>query len=184
VRNRNLLERWRKWRRRRPLVLPLGLLVAVLVAVNAGGWGSGVGVGRGRVGKDLAEARSRCTMANGCWRGPVCQCRESVAISVTTSPPRRPAGPNWCATWKKPSTEPAAERRLIISTLFVERLGFAIVDPSLPEQQARDLEARCRSLWERRNQLLAAQGIGAGQEAEQRLQTDLLDLAVIGTTSV
>src|SRR5205814_1891280 len=53
----HLLERWRKWRRRRPLVLPLGLLVAVLVAVMVGlgflVWASV----EGWVGKDLAEAR-------------------------------------------------------------------------------------------------------------------------------
>jgi hypothetical protein len=37
VRNRSLLERWRKWRRRQPLALPLLLLLAVLLAAAVGG---------------------------------------------------------------------------------------------------------------------------------------------------
>src|SRR5262249_17882115 len=65
---------------------------------------------------------------------------------------------------------------------LVERLGFAIVDLSLPSKQAQALDTRCRSLWEKRELLLRHKEPGLGQEAEQRLQTDLLDLVVIWAT--
>src|SRR5262245_60567688 len=54
VPNRSLRERWRKWRRRQPLALPLGLLLVVLLGAGLYAWGSA----QRRKWEDLAEARA------------------------------------------------------------------------------------------------------------------------------
>src|SRR5262249_25701338 len=54
VRNRSRRERWRKWRRRRPLALPLGLILAVIMGTGILAW---LTVQR-RTEENLAIARS------------------------------------------------------------------------------------------------------------------------------
>jgi serine/threonine protein kinase/tetratricopeptide (TPR) repeat protein len=182
VRNRNLLERWRKWRRRRPLVLPLVLLLAVFV-VMMGGLGLLVwSWDRLRVEKDRAQAQESLQdgqrlLDEGRFARAVERLKFGHDLAATM------AG----GTELERDLEEAlhrARRGEAAQSLHevVERLGFAVVDPSLPPREARDLEAKCRSLWERRHKLLRSRGAGLGEEAEQRLQTDLLDLAIIGTT--
>jgi tetratricopeptide (TPR) repeat protein len=60
----------------------------------------------------------------------------------------------------------------------VSHLGFLLSADGFPPRQAQELEKRCRSLWEQRDQILdAGKGSALSAAEEGQLRTDLLDLA-------
>ncbi|HKB37733.1 MAG TPA: tetratricopeptide repeat protein, partial [Gemmataceae bacterium] len=175
VPNRSLRERWRKWRRRQPLALPLGLLLVVLLGAGLYAWGSA----QRRKGEDLAEARAALQegerlVEEGEFARALDRLHHGRDLAASAHGEDE-------LLHELASAADRARRGHNAQKLhaLVELLGFAVVDESLASQSARELEGRCRSLWEQRDRLLQRKGQGLGPEAERRLQTDLNDLVAI-----
>src|SRR5439155_19680353 len=117
-----------------------------------------------RVGKDLAEARESLQegerlLAEGKFSHAVDRLERGHDLAAATF-----GGDALAQDLEKAlnrARRGQTARRLHID---VVRLGFAVVDPLLPSKQAQELEARCRSLWERRELLLEHEEPGLGRE--------------------
>jgi tetratricopeptide (TPR) repeat protein len=64
---------------------------------------------------------------------------------------------------------------------IADRFRFLYGAEFAPSERTRALEARCRDYWEKRELIVGRLGTELEPEVEQRIQVDLLDLAVLGT---
>jgi eukaryotic-like serine/threonine-protein kinase len=171
VANRSLVERWRKWRRRRPYTLALlGALFALLLAGLAG---------LDHVRRQHAEARAALERGQELLaRGQYGQSLEHLERGRALAGSLPLPGDLFCSFDRSVQDAreglAAGQRRQTVVRLHtvVEQLRMLAVAESLPEQQVRSLEQTCRELWETRDRLL-----DAGRD--ENLDNDLLDLAVI-----
>jgi eukaryotic-like serine/threonine-protein kinase len=62
---------------------------------------------------------------------------------------------------------------------IADRLRFLYGIGSLPQRELGELAARCRTIWEGRGRLIDRAGAELEPEVEQRIRTDLLDLAIL-----
>src|SRR5208337_1086367 len=62
-----------------------------------------------------------------------------------------------------------------------DRLRFSFDVQSLPVEQLGTLETRCRKIWDVRGRITEPVGGPLHLDIEQRIQTDLLDLACLWT---
>jgi tetratricopeptide (TPR) repeat protein len=171
VGNRSLPERWRKWRRRRPLALPLILTLAALLSF-------GVGLtlrmdrqaDRARVALGEAEehlAGGRYAEAERAGRGG-----EELLDGVPLRGPLRS---------RLREVRRAAERGLAADELHVlcERVRPLYTAPASAATQVRAAELRCRELWDDRDRLVRLLAGQSPTEAERRWRLDLLDLGIL-----
>src|SRR5207248_8401954 len=136
VPNRNLLERWRKWRRRRPLALPLALLLAVIMGLGVLAWSSV----QSRIGKDLAEARESLQegerlLEEGKFSHALDRLNRGYDLAAAT-----PGGDELAQDLKEALNRGHRGQTARSLHDLVERLGFDVVDPFLPSKQAQKLE--------------------------------------------
>jgi serine/threonine protein kinase/tetratricopeptide (TPR) repeat protein len=177
VPNRSLTERWRKWRRRRPLVLPLVVLLAALLGVGVALWISL----QGRERQHLDEAAGALEHGRQQLREPganVSRALETLEHGRTLAA----ATPGGAKLVGQFDDQLRAGRRLQAARHLhetVRRLGFATLGGPPSRQQIQKWEASCRSLWGQRGRLLQDKGVGLSPQEEERLRTDLLDLATI-----
>jgi tetratricopeptide (TPR) repeat protein len=180
VPNRNLPERWRKWRRRKPHALAILLLLLVMLTTAAAvGWFTFT---------ELQDRRLRVRKSLDLAREQIKQGDYERALHVLDT--------GWGTAEATPGAgefEPqfarltrAAKHGRVVQTLhgLVERLRFLPGVDDLSTEDLKQLEAKCRVLWNAREQLLAdpepAEG-GTQPLNLELLKTDLLDLAVIWT---
>lgn len=174
VPNRSLAERLRKWRRRRPHALSaLGVFLAVagLLALAADHARRRYGEPRAALREGLAwrergePARALEVLEQGRARAEALPFGQALARELEDG----------LAAARR---DLAARRRAELARdlhALAERIRFASVLDPLPAAQARDLEKRCRAVWEARPRLFdPAEGLDDGPRA------DLLDVAVIG----
>jgi serine/threonine protein kinase len=176
VANRSLPERWRKWRRRKPHMLSLYGLLAAVFAVAA----AAVAFALMHFGPRVDEA----------------------ALDLAAGQKQFKSGqyPEAMSTWQRGLSQLAewpgnqelkdklthnvhlATRAKAAQDLhhIADRFRFAYgVDPrSSPGFQG--LAAHCAAFWEKRNLILDRLGRELDTDIEQRVQLDLLDLAILG----
>jgi eukaryotic-like serine/threonine-protein kinase len=172
VANRSLLERWRKWRRRRPHALTVaGLLVVVVVAGCLALVHFGQEAIKARAaleeGRDHLQNR-RYGQAGDAWKRGL-ERADGLPFGGRLTQQLR-------------DHVHLAERLQAAQelNLFVERVRALYGADSLNTAQARAVEAHCRTFWEKRSQIVERLSSLADAEDEQ-LRTDLLDLAILWT---
>ena len=175
VPNRSPLERWRKWRRRRPLVLPLVLLLALVLIGGIASWTALQGRNRQR----LDEARAAFDLGDqqlraGNLSGALETLKRGRALATSTS--------GAAELVRRFDDRLRAGQRLQAAHQLhetVRRLAFATSGGPLPRQQLQKLDALCRRLWAERDRLLQDRGVRLSEGEEERLRADLLDLVTI-----
>jgi serine/threonine protein kinase/Flp pilus assembly protein TadD len=169
VANRSVLERWRKWRKRRPFALALfGLL---LTGLTAGGL-TAVHVQQ-RLDKArtaIAEGRERLE------KGEYEEARNAFQRGLATAEDLPFGG---ALTQELQDRLRQADRAKAVQELhlFTDRMRILYDVSALPPAEARAAETHCRALWEKRELLTRR----LASERLQQVQADLLDLAILWT---
>jgi serine/threonine protein kinase/tetratricopeptide (TPR) repeat protein len=173
VPNRSLTERWRKWYRRRPHALAVGLLVAACLAT-----GTALGVLYLR---DRSRDRSEAAAALAEGRGELEQRHYDEAVQAFDRGLDRldggPAGDPLHAELALCRRRAARAGAVAALHAQVEQMRYLYGDELLARPTLRAVEARCRAAWEARDRLLAGEALEA--ETEEQLKRDLLDAAVL-----
>jgi serine/threonine protein kinase/lipoprotein NlpI len=171
VANRSPLERWCKWRRRRPSALPLVILLLALLTVG--------GILAGHVQRQLERARTilregqdhldrgRCPEALDTFRHGT-----SLAADL-------PLGANLRRELRE--NLDLAERALAVAELhrFCERVRPLYEVDLLPLSQVRTVARHCREFWQERERIWVRLRQQPGADLELQVQRDLLDLAIL-----
>jgi tetratricopeptide (TPR) repeat protein len=167
VRNRSLAERWRKWRGRRPTLLPA---LALLLGILAAG-----GLGLARAGRQADQARTACRRGHDYldqerYAEAADSFRHGLALAEDL-----PLGADLRrrSSWGLEAAERGQAARELHD--FCERVRPLYGADHLPAAQARAAAEQCRRFWRQREQI--TRRLGAEDEA---VRTDLLDLAILG----
>jgi serine/threonine protein kinase len=167
VANRSLVERWRKWRRRRPYTLAiLGLL---LLGAAAGGR-SAVRIVRQTQAAEAALAEGAEHLEGRRYNEALDSFRYGTALAEGV--------PFHCDLMHRLDRAAQQAQRARAATelhLVCERLRPLYGADVLPADQARAVEAHCRELWQGREQIAAL----LRPESDDQLRADLLDLAIL-----
>lgn len=171
VGNRSLVERWGKWRRRRPFAAPLGMAVAALLVI---GGGLVVHADRlaDRAGASLRDGRTHAAAGRYAEAAGVLKSGEALAEGLPFHDTLR----------ADLRSERAAAVRAAAADEFhdvVEQLRVSAASEPLPAEQARTVGGRARELWDRREALSAALGGQPTAERDDRWKADLLDTGVL-----
>jgi eukaryotic-like serine/threonine-protein kinase len=172
VANRNMPERWRKWRRRRPLSLPfLALLVASAVAG---------GFVLDRAERQIENARS----AMRAGEEHLQQRQFSEAVEIFRRGIELAEGLPFCADLNNQLRERLdhAECGQAAGELhrLCEQIRPLYGSESLSKQQTRTVLSHCRALWDRRQLIARRLGSRHGADLTEQVCSDLLDLAILG----
>lgn len=177
VANRSLGERWQKWRRRQPHMLFMGALVAVVLAVA----GAALTLVVEHAGHRLEEAQS--ALADG--RKYLLHGQNADAIStlkrglsqLEALPGHHDLKSKLTARLHLATRALMAQELHRIADQF--RLLYGVEDYA--QSRLATLEVHCRAFWDRRNHILDKLGDELEPAIEQRVQLDLLDLAILGS---
>jgi serine/threonine protein kinase/Flp pilus assembly protein TadD len=174
VRNRSPIERWRKWRRRHPGALGWGVAglsivfavaIALIVSLAA------VREHDGQLRADLADGRN--LRASGQFDEAI----RTLKRGLETAKNAPAAGELTQAIHDEISL---AQRGRMANELhnLADQIRFrhGIELPS--DEDARALLQHCRTIWDQRDRLLLNGG-AFGRDTEQRVKSDLLELAVV-----
>lgn len=174
VANRSVIERWRKWHRRRPHALvrlaALGVGVSAVIAVGgllllrAHEAEAALAVGRERIEtSDWSNARSALErgLALAAYLPGCSELRRDLIIQL-----RRADRGQLAAALHEVSNQ----ARLLHGTLVGE------------PRADRSLERRLDGLWKIRGRFASRPGESLGPEVEARIRSDLVDLAVLQTS--
>jgi len=173
IRNRSLVERWQKWRRRRPAALPLAVMLgAVLLAAL-----SLLLVAYRHGSAQLQEAEN--SLANG--KELYHQRRHTEAVQVLRQGIRIAESLGRENLLHSLHQEMDRSRRANVAEKL-HNLADAFrnygADPSLLGN-LKNLEDKWRNVWEQRTWLAAAPAAGLSPAEHERVKSDLLDLALI-----
>ena len=171
VANRSLSERWRKWRRRRPLALPLVLATAALATV----WGVVVTHSDrqvDRAGTILQESKS--LLKNGRY-AEASQLAHAGEAMVEGLPFHRELRSRLRESRREAERGQAADE---LQALCEYGRPLYTAETLTPEQ-IRTAEDRCREVWVRRELLARVLGDGPNPVPESRWRADLLDLGIL-----
>jgi serine/threonine protein kinase/lipoprotein NlpI len=175
VRNRSWVERWHKWRRRRPHALTMyALTFAFLMAALAAGASAFVQINHryGEAQQNLGTGKEQ--MANKDW---------DVAIQTFTHGLNLIDAVPFSSDLQKElasQLQVAGENKSARDFhLVADKIRLQSVADSLTDRDLRDLEAGCRAAWSSAH--LIALRLGDLQEEDrQSIRRDVFDLAVLG----
>jgi serine/threonine protein kinase/tetratricopeptide (TPR) repeat protein len=175
VRNRSPVERWAKWRRRRPHTLAMAGLMALFSSAVAALAVFVFSAARQRTaGAEAALESARSHLAR----------REYVEAASDLQRGNRLLGDDLAAGGlaaeiRRGVRQAARGRAALGLHTTAERLCYAYGDDSLPSEALRTLENSCRETWQARDQLLDSGDCTLVPGDEEQLRTDLLDVAVL-----
>jgi serine/threonine protein kinase/Tfp pilus assembly protein PilF len=180
VPNRNLLERWHKWRRRKPYALHVSLILLIVPVLALGGaWAYYQPL--------LDEAHTALTegtayLHEGRHDAAVRTLERGVRLAENVPFHAELAG-LLREEWRQAEALRAnAEQAQIARELhqLADRVRLLIGNDALPPAARPGLEAACRAFWERRSELL--QRLAGDSPAHAgTVRQDLLDLALFWT---
>jgi eukaryotic-like serine/threonine-protein kinase len=171
VANRSWAERWRKWQKRRPLTMPLGLALAAVLTAGAGLIVQGDRqVGRARA--SLREAETN--IEQGRFRAATEACRTGEALlgGVPFAHQLRA---------RLADTRQSAERAQAGADLheLCEQVRPLYAAEVLPAVVARTAADNCRTLWAARADIVKRLSDLPSPSLDQQWRADLLDLGVL-----
>jgi tetratricopeptide (TPR) repeat protein len=171
VANRSMLERWCKWRRRRPLALPL------FVAVITGIFASACWVGH--------VARQTRAAENALQQGDQHLARQHFGAALeafhggAALAEGLPFNGELLERLQHGARQADQGRAAGELHKLCERVRAAYAANDLTADQARDVEDHCRSLWEQRERIVERLCRQTDHELDQQVKSDLLDLAIL-----
>jgi serine/threonine protein kinase/tetratricopeptide (TPR) repeat protein len=173
VANRSPVERWRKWRRRRPYALAILSLVLAVLTVG--------GVVLAHVNHQLHSARTalqegRAQLHHGRYGEAVATLKHGLTLA--NGLPFQGALAEELGDRLR-----LAERAQAAQELhhFVEQVRGLYGVESLAPARARAVAAHCREFWQRRRVIVQRLEHQPAPELARQVQTDLLDLAILWT---
>lgn len=170
VRNRSLRERWRKWRRRRPLTLPLVLAAAAMLAATMG-----LATRTGRQ-ADRAETIFREGMEH-LRQGRYAEAAEAFhegEVVLEEVPFRGMLRERFRAARRAATQGLAADELHATCERIRPFYAAELVTPA----QVQVVRSRCLGLWDHREEFARSMH-ALGPERGQQVRADLLDLAVL-----
>jgi serine/threonine protein kinase/tetratricopeptide (TPR) repeat protein len=175
VANRSWLERWRKWRRRRPRALALfGVTLVALLAFAAGAW-FGFSILNDRHQDALADLREGRRLLH--------ERRHEEAVRTLSRGVERIRSVPWqtALTGSLNEEMQRAARGVLADKLHctTERLRYCYGQLAVPQSELKQLATEGGRLWEDRARLADHEGPVLDAALEQRLRSDLLDLAIL-----
>jgi serine/threonine protein kinase/tetratricopeptide (TPR) repeat protein len=181
VRNRNLAERWRKWRRRRPHGVALaGMMLAVLTAAGAVALGT-----VSHFSQRIAEARTALTdgqaqLARGEWEGAI-RTLEWGRSAARGIPFHRDLADELnreldLAQQRRTAVQRAAAARELHQLAACVRFLYG-ADP-FPLQGLDGLASSCSTFWEDRGRIAKRLTPAGASTLQPAVRDDLLDLAI------
>ncbi len=178
VRNRSLLERWRKWRCRQPYTFPLvALFVVCLSVAGVAGTFQRVNLEQQREQARAILDRGQEYLQQGNYREAFTALHQGLALSD---------GPLNDPELRK-EFQAALRRAELGQTVqelhqFARQVRFLYGVDGLPPANLQALEEGCRPFWAQRRLILERLGHKAIPGADPRqIRTDLLDLAILWT---
>jgi eukaryotic-like serine/threonine-protein kinase len=169
VRNRSLVERWHKWRRRRPHALLVALLAVVCI-------GSALALAASYTVHAAQQHRvAEAALFQG--RLEIDQRRFAAALATLDHALEQP-GPLH-AELQQARARAARGRAMAALHRQVERTRYLHGDELLAPATLRTVEAQCRAAWEQCDYLLDASNEPQAADLEEDLRHDLLDVAVL-----
>lgn len=171
VANRSLRERWRKWRRRRPLGLPLALALA---AIGAGGVGFLARADGQASRAEQALHAGEDHLRHGRYAEAVEASRGGEAV-LDGVPFRGELRSRLRDVRRSAERGQAADELHALCELVRPLYAAEVIAPD----QAAAVVARCREVWPRRELFARTLANQANPEREDRWRTDLIDLAVL-----
>jgi serine/threonine protein kinase/Flp pilus assembly protein TadD len=182
VANRSLPERWEKWRRRRPVALPLTALAAVLL----GAAGAGAVYVAGRLeraeaalkhGRFLLEKHHalREKQLGGVEAGDAFASLEK-GLALAEGLPFSGTLTRELHAELRQAREARAEQQL---HALAERIRLLHGAEGLAEGEAKGLELQCREFWEKRELIVRRLGVERDRAVREAVGNDLLDLAIL-----
>ncbi|MBI3410650.1 MAG: protein kinase [Planctomycetes bacterium] len=180
VRNRNLAERWRKWRRRRPHGLArVGIMLALLVSAGAVCLGALHHYNQRVEQAHSALRDGQMLMVKGEWHGAIGRLERGRRMAQGLLLQHELAG-------EFDSRLHLAEQGLAIHSLheIAERFRFLYGMEHVSPERLRGLESCCRALWERRDRIVERLSCRHRQglvecALDPKIHDDLLDLAIL-----
>lgn len=171
VPNRNWAERWRKWRKRRPLAMPLGLAV---VAVVLAGLGLGV-QGDRQLGRARAALHDgQALLDQGRYREAAEACRTGEALL---------GGVPFAGSLRTrlADTRGSADRAQAAADLHAvcEQVRPLYAADVLPADQTAAAAEQCQAVWAKRVDIAGRLADQPTPELEARWRADLLDLGIL-----
>jgi eukaryotic-like serine/threonine-protein kinase len=170
VTNRNLLERWSKWRKRRPRAVTATILVLVMLVATA--------LTLRRVNHGVRQATEALVQA----RTLRASARLPEAAAVLDRGRSFLDGLPWARslTYALNHESRLVQQEQLAAELhaLVERIRFAAVVDALSESDIRILEANCRDLWRHRDEISRRLDAEPTASRGRQVRSDLLELAV------
>ena len=173
VRNRSILERWRKWRRRHPGALAWGVAAsAVLLASSL-------------ILAVFLERTEQLRIALEDGRAARASQRYDDAIRTLKRGLDDAAALPAAQEWRKAlhSELVLTQHRQLTAELheLANRIRFHYGVELPGPEEARSVSRLCKAIWDRRAQLLSATDSDRETTLHEQIATDLLELAVINT---
>jgi eukaryotic-like serine/threonine-protein kinase len=183
VRNRSLRERWRKWRRRRPHGVALaGMMLAVLTAAGAVALGAmsylnqRIELARGA----LKEGQAQKDHAQ--WDSAVRTLRAGLDVARGTPWQGALADELAQQLHEAEQRKSTSDRAALAAELhqLAGHIRFLYGAPYYAPEggSLRGLEARCRTFWEKRDQITQRLSAAGNAGLAPAVRDDLLDLAI------
>jgi tetratricopeptide (TPR) repeat protein len=171
VGNRSWSEKWQKWRRRRPLALPLALTMAAVLALGAGLVRQA----------DRQAQRARAALRDGEAR--LAEKRYGEASEAGRNGEAALAGVPFHRTLRARlrETRGAADRAQAAEELHevCDRVRPLYAADGLTPAQVAEAAGRCREVWDRRAEIASRLANQPTPELERQWRNDLFDLAVL-----
>jgi hypothetical protein len=177
VANRSLRERWRKWRRRRPSMLPLLGMFAALALI------AGAAATFALMYLNQRSHEARAALADGQQLVVARRYAEAVGTfkrglaQVQDLPGHQDLKRELTTRLRRVVRTQAAQELHDLADRFRALYGVNF----FPCRRLGALESRCRAFWDKRELILDRLGTQLEPEIEKRVQVDLLELAVLGT---
>lgn len=174
VANRSIAERWRKWRRRRPYLLPVAILaLALLGAVGTVGalWANQRHERYRTAERSLEQGRA--LMHQHRYADAVRTLKQGEEL-IAQQAPNSPLAKS-LATHARTAQRAKSAQEL---HFHVEMLRFFYLSENLPPRVVFIMEAHGKKLWNDRKTLLDRQQGPLEMQVEETMKNDLLDLAI------
>jgi tetratricopeptide (TPR) repeat protein len=171
VRNRSLVERWRKWRRRRPAAL---LLVAPLVALGMAAGLVLVQANHQSHQASLALVEGRQHLAHHRLGEAARAFQRGLALTAPIPLSRELAGQLRAELRLAEGGQAAEELHQLVDGL---RPYYGLASP--PSAEVSQVERACRLFWEHRHLIQQRLEPQLDPDLTRQMQTDLLDLAIL-----
>jgi len=181
VRNRSVLERWQKWRRRRPHgVALLAMLLAVVTAVGSAAIGTALHCSQRIEAARTALEEGQAEIDRGDWERALTRLQHGLSLARGVPLKRDLVHELERRLGLAEQKRTAADRADAVNKLhqLTNRIRFLYGSEQFPPGVLRALEASCRGFWKNHGRIVELLSPAGSAGLEPLVRDDLLDLAI------